>query len=129
MKTVPQVGFWSLLAALGAAVGWGVWETRTTVPQILVIGCVATYGAAGWVASQEEGVLHGALPYAGLCRTVAMFIAGAGMDALVYHDTIALLYATMWAGVLLWVENRLRSRFGEIIGVLLDWVEPTTCPL
>jgi hypothetical protein len=122
MKTVLQVGFWSLLAALGAAVVWGVWEARTTALQILVIGCVATYGAAGWVASREEGFLQGALPQGGTYRTVAMFIAGAGMGALAYHGTIALLYAAMWAGVLIWVEHKLRSRFGEMIGDLLDWL-------
>lgn len=122
MKIALQVGFWSLLAALGAAVGWGVWEARTTALQILVIGCVATYGAAGWAASREEGVLQGALPHGGTYRSVAMFIAGAGMGALAYHGTIALLYAAMWAGVLLWVEHKLRSRFGEMIGDLLDWL-------
>ena len=122
MKTALQVGFWSLLAALGAAVVWGVWEARTTALQILVIGCVATYGAAGWAASREEGVLQDALPDGGTYRTVALFIAGAGMGALAYHGTIALLLAAMWAGVLLGVEHRLRSRFGEMIGDLLDWL-------
>ena len=122
MKTALQVGFWSLLAALGAAVVWGAWEARTTALQVLVIGCVATYGAAGWAASREEGVLQDALPDGGTYRTVAMFIAGAGMGALAYHGTIALLLAAMWAGVLLWVEHKLRSRFGEMIGDLLDWL-------
>jgi hypothetical protein len=122
MKTALQVGIWSLLAAIGAAVVWGVWEARTTALQILVIASVAIYVAAGWAASREEGFLQDALPHGGTYRAVAMFIAGAGMGALAYHGKIALLYAAMWAGVLLWVEHKLRSRFGEMIGDLLDWL-------
>ncbi|MCS3651942.1 hypothetical protein GGQ08_003160 [Salinibacter ruber] len=103
MKTALQVGFWSLLAALGAAVVWGAWEARTTALQVLVIGCVATYVAAGWAASREEGVLQGALPHGETYRTVAMFIAGAGIGALAYHGTVDLLLAAMLAGIVLWV--------------------------
>jgi hypothetical protein len=122
MKIALQAGLGTLLAALGAAVGWGVWEAQTTALQILVIGCVATYGAAGWVASREEGPLRGALPNSEAYRTTAMFIAGAGTGALAYHGEIALLYAAIWAGALIWVEHKLRSRFGELIGDLFDWL-------
>jgi hypothetical protein len=122
MKIALQAGFGTLLAALGFVAGWGVWEAQTTALQGLVIGCIAMYVAAGWVASREEDPLQGALPNGGVYRTLAMFIAGAGMGALAYHGEVALLYAAIWASALVWVEHKLRSRFGELIGDLFGWL-------
>jgi hypothetical protein len=123
MKIALQAGFGGLLAVLGAAVGWGVWEGRTTVLQVLVLACVATYGAVGWVASRDKPPLEGMLlSYGGAYRAVAMFIAGAAIGALAYHGEIALLYAALWAGMLIWVERMLRSRLGDAIGDIFDWL-------
>jgi hypothetical protein len=55
-------------------------------------------------------------------RTVAMFIAGAAMGALAYHGEAALLFAVIWIAVLIWVEHKLRSWLGEMIGDVLDWL-------
>jgi hypothetical protein len=115
---LPPVIFALTLAALVAGVGWGALAGQTTVLQVLMVGAVATYLAAGWALDRSPAVPS----FSGACRGAAILIAGAAVGGLAYYSEVALLHAMIWAAVLIWVERAVRSHLGDLIGGLFGWL-------
>lgn len=108
------------LAVLGTGVGWGAWMGQTTVLQLLLVGAVAAYLAAGWALDSDRSV--GSFSFSSACHGVALAIAGAAVGGLAYYSQVALLHAMIWAAVLIWVERAVRNHLGDSIGDLFGWL-------